>query len=108
VSYVDRTLTCRECGQPFTFTAGEQEFYASHQLANEPGRCPECRAARRASQGSGYGSPRSSYPRERAMFTAVCSNCGQEAQVPFQPRTDRPVYCTDCFQQVRPARSGYR
>jgi CxxC-x17-CxxC domain-containing protein len=108
VSYVDKTLTCRECDQPFTFTAGEQEFYASHQLVNEPGRCPECRAARRSSQGGGYGAPRSAYPREREMFSATCSNCGQEALVPFQPRTDRPVYCSDCFQQVRPARTAYR
>jgi CxxC-x17-CxxC domain-containing protein len=107
VSYVDKTLTCRECGQPFTFTSGEQEFYASHQLVNEPGRCPECRAARRQG-GGGFGGGRSSFPREREMFSAVCSNCGQEALVPFQPRTDRPVYCSDCFQQARPARSSFR
>ena len=109
MSYADKTLTCRECGQPFSFTAGEQEFYASHGLVNEPGRCPECRASRRAAQSGGYGAPRASYPpREREMFTATCSNCGQEAQVPFQPRADRPVYCSDCFQQVRPARPAYR
>ena len=77
-------------------------------LMNEPGRCPSCRASRRSSQaggvygssyGGGYGGG------EREMFTAVCSNCGKEARVPFQPRTDRPVYCSDCFQQVRGATS---
>jgi len=120
VSYVDKTLNCRECGQPFTFTGGEQEFYASHGLMNEPSRCPECRSARRASQsGGGYGGGggyRSTggggggggYGREREMFTALCSNCGKEAQVPFQPRSDRPVYCSDCFQQVRGERTSYR
>lgn len=107
MSYVDKTLTCRECGQLFTFTAGEQEFYASHGLLNEPGRCPECRAARRASQGS-YGATRGPSPRERELFSATCSACGREALVPFQPRPDRPVYCSDCFQQMRSLRSEGR
>ncbi|MEA2642873.1 MAG: hypothetical protein QOF51_4267 [Chloroflexota bacterium] len=111
MSYADKTLTCRDCGQPFEFTAGEQEFYASRGLMNEPGRCPSCRQARRSGQssggyssGGGYGA--SGYG-EREMFTATCSNCGKEARVPFQPRTDRPVYCSDCFQQVRGTQSRY-
>jgi CxxC-x17-CxxC domain-containing protein len=106
VSYADKTLTCRDCGQPFVFTAGEQEFYASRGLVNEPGRCPSCRAARRSSQaggvyGSSYGEGGGYGGGQREMFSAICSNCGKEARVPFQPRTDRPVYCSDCFQQVR-------
>ena len=106
MSYADKTLNCRECGQAFIFSAGEQEFYASRGLLNEPGRCPSCRAQRRASQGGGgYGGD---YGREREMFTVTCSSCGGEARVPFQPRTDRPVYCSDCFQQVRGGRSDYR
>jgi CxxC-x17-CxxC domain-containing protein len=109
VSYADKTLTCRDCGQPFTFTAGEQEFYASRGLMNEPGRCPTCRSARRSAQSGGYGyATGGGYGREREMFSAICSNCGKEARVPFQPRSDRPVYCSDCFQQVRGERSGYR
>jgi CxxC-x17-CxxC domain-containing protein len=108
VSYEDKTLTCRDCGQPFTFTAGEQEFYASRGLMNEPGRCPACRSARRSGGGGYGGGGGGGYTREREMFTAICSNCGQEARVPFQPRTDRPVYCSDCFQQMRPQRSEYR
>ena len=111
MSYADKTLTCRDCGQPFTFTAGEQEFYASRGLMNEPGRCPNCRAARRSTPsggGYGYGGSSGGFGREREMFSAICSNCGKEARVPFQPRTDRPVYCSDCFQQVRGERSAYR
>ena len=105
MSYVDKTLTCRACDQPFTFTAGEQEFYASRGLVNEPGRCPECRAARRSSGGGFNGGAGNG--REREMFSATCSNCGKEALVPFQPRLDRPVYCSDCFQQMRGARASY-
>jgi CxxC-x17-CxxC domain-containing protein len=99
VSFQDKTLTCRDCGQEFIWTAGEQEFYASRGLQNAPSRCPSCRAARRASQGGGGGG---GGPRE--MFTATCSNCGQEARVPFQPRGDKPVYCSSCFEQMRGAR----
>ena len=113
MSYADKTLTCRDCGQPFSFTAGEQEFYSSHGLMHEPSRCPECRTARRSGQGGGtYGSgggyrSGGGDTREREMFSTTCSNCGKEALVPFQPRTDRPVYCSDCFQQVRSTRSSF-
>ncbi|MBR0484172.1 MAG: zinc-binding protein, partial [Oscillospiraceae bacterium] len=34
-------------------------------------------------------------------FTAVCAGCGGEAKVPFQPREDRPVYCSDCFAKMK-------
>src|SRR5207249_10630925 len=87
--YEDKTLTCRECGATFIFSAGEQEFYASRGFTNEPGRCPSCRAARRGRVGGesmGFGGERP----PRQMFTVVCSNCGGEALVPFEPRTDRP------------------
>ena len=93
MSFQDKTLTCRDCGREFIWTAGEQEFYASRGLQNPPSRCPADRAARRAGQGAGGG------PRE--MFTATCSNCGNEARVPFQPRGDKPVYCSSCFETMR-------
>jgi len=106
--YTDKTLTCRDCGQNFIFTTGEQEFFASRGFTNEPSRCPECRAERKRSQsaggysGGGYGYER----REREMFPAVCAQCGKDTQVPFQPRTDRPVYCSDCFATVRGSSYG--
>ena len=90
----DQTLRCRECGREFLFTTGEQEFYASRGLMNTPSRCPECRQARKAAQSGGGGGGR------REMFVATCSSCGREARVPFQPRGDKPVYCSDCFQQM--------
>src|SRR6266849_5110287 len=104
----DMTLTCRDCQQAFTFTQGEQDFYASRGFS-EPSRCPDCRAARKAQRDGGsydsYGG--SSYgggggaraPRE--MFNVTCSSCGQEAQVPFQPSNDKPVYCSACFEKRR-------
>lgn len=93
MSFVDKTLTCVDCGQPFTFTAGEQEFHQSKGFTTEPRRCASCRAARKGSAGA------PSHKREsRDMFTVACASCGNPAQVPFEPREGRPVYCSDCFQ----------
>jgi CxxC-x17-CxxC domain-containing protein len=90
--YQDRSLTCRDCSEEFTFSAGEQAFYASKSLTNDPQRCPSCRAAaKRARSGEG--------PRE--FHAAVCGACGGQAVVPFAPRNDRPVYCSSCFDKVR-------
>jgi CxxC-x17-CxxC domain-containing protein len=108
MTFTDRNLVCRDCNEEFVFTAGEQEFYESRGLTNLPGRCPNCRSARKQ-QGGGSGRPRSTggrsgagagggYRESRPMFTAICASCGNEAQIPFQPRDDRPVYCSDCFQ----------
>jgi CxxC-x17-CxxC domain-containing protein len=103
VPYTDRTLTCSDCGASFTFTTGEQEFHASKGFTNEPRRCPDCRGARRDSGGGGGGGGG-----RREMFTATCGSCGKPAQVPFQPRGDRPVYCSDCFKpQPRQSSRGY-
>ncbi|MBV9355227.1 MAG: zinc-ribbon domain containing protein [Chloroflexi bacterium] len=110
----DVTLTCRDCGQSFTFTSGEQDFYASRGFS-EPSRCPDCRAARKAdrergsygSSGGGYSSGGSSRG-ARQMYQAVCSQCGNIAEVPFQPSGDKPVYCSSCFEQRRGVGSGSR
>lgn len=90
----DKTLTCRECGQEFTFSAGEQEFYLSRSLQNEPGRCPECRAARRRERRGSDGG-------ERRVYSAVCAECGIETTVPFEPTEGRPVYCKECYVKTR-------
>ena len=93
----DKSLVCRECGAEFLFTEGEQDFYQKRGLLNEPSRCPDCRAARRGARNEGGGAP-------RAMHPITCASCGKEAEVPFQPRLGRPVYCNDCFATERAAR----
>jgi CxxC-x17-CxxC domain-containing protein len=123
--YNDKTLTCADCGQQFVFTASEQDFYAQRGFT-EPRRCQSCRASRKAARGStgggagsyssgsyssgggyssgsgGYGGGGGGYERgAREMFTATCSNCGREAQVPFRPTSGKPVYCSDCFRSMR-------
>jgi CxxC-x17-CxxC domain-containing protein len=111
--FTDQLITCVDCGQQFTFTAGEQEFYAQKGFQNKPSRCPDCRAARKASRGGsgGGGGGGSRFGggggggggAQREMFRTTCSSCGGPAEVPFQPRGDKPVYCRDCFQQQRSA-----
>jgi len=86
--FTDKTLVCKECGQEFTFTAGEQEFYAEKGFENEPQRCKECRMARKNAKNA----------TTRQMFDAVCAQCGKACQVPFEPKTERPIYCSDCFR----------
>ena len=98
--YTDRTLTCQDCGQSFPFSADDQEFFAQKGYT-EPKRCPSCRQARKAERGDGGGSG------SRQLFPVVCAECGQDTEVPFEPRGDRPVYCRDCFAKRSPERSRY-
>lgn len=93
----DKTLTCSDCGREFTFTASEQEFFASKGFSS-PSRCPDCRAVRKAQRASSSYGGGGGYGGERQMYPAVCASCGKQTEVPFQPRGDRPVYCSDCFR----------
>ncbi len=88
--YEDKTLNCKDCGKEFVFTAGEQEFYAAKGFVNEPQRCKDCRVARK-----------NAVKAERETYTGVCASCGKEAVVPFKPREDRPVYCSECFAEMK-------
>lgn len=99
--YVDEMLNCVDCGAQFVFSGGEQQFYAQKGFQNKPNRCPDCRSARKAmrSQNGGGGMGHGGgMGRPREMFQATCSNCGGVAEVPFNPRGDKPVFCRDCFQ----------
>ena len=94
--YEDKTLVCKDCGAEFVFTAGEQEFYAERGFQNEPQRCKPCRDSRK-----------NAAKQQREMYTAICASCGAEAKVPFQPRNDRPVYCSECFAKMKEEQGTY-
>lgn len=98
MAYEDKQMTCKDCGAQFTWTASEQDFYAQKGFNNPPARCPACRRARKANQ---FGNGFSSGPRQ--MSDAVCAKCGAQCQVPFKPRGDKPVYCSDCFRAMKSA-----
>jgi len=101
-----KTLTCSDCGATFEFTVEEQELFKSKGYTNEPKRCPACRQARKAQQAAtGTGSRGGMYSSaKREMFPVKCAECGKDTMVPFQPRGDRPVYCSDCYRKIKPAR----
>lgn len=112
MTYIDRPLICVDCGVEFIHSAADQEFYAAKAFTSDPKRCASCRAYRRTSRDGGEaegrvaGGPRGYERTEdrgpREYFVALCSSCGNQAQVPFKPRMDKPVYCSDCFRTVKP------
>ncbi|MCL2545498.1 MAG: zinc-ribbon domain containing protein [Clostridia bacterium] len=89
--YEDRTMVCKDCGADFVFTAGEQEFYAEKGFQNEPTRCKDCRQARKANRAANSGE----------SFETTCAACGAATRVPFIPKNDRPIYCSECFAARR-------
>lgn len=97
--YQDETLRCRDCGEDFVFTAREQEFYAEKGFSNKPVRCKTCRNARKG-QRDGGGSGGDRRP-AREMYDAICAECGAPTKVPFVPKNDRPIYCSECFKRTR-------
>jgi CxxC-x17-CxxC domain-containing protein len=103
VSFQEKTLTCQDCGKDFVFSAEEQQFHAERGYVNPPKRCLDCRRARRYS--GGYGG--SSYRTHREMYPVTCAQCGVQTEVPFQPRGDRPVYCSDCYGKQGARSRGY-
>ena len=87
----DITLTCKDCGKPFVWTVGEQQFYKDKGFDNQPSRCPDDRAKNKANKSAMRGQG----------FPITCSNCGKQDTVPFEPRGDKPVLCRDCFRNSR-------
>jgi len=98
MAYEDKTLTCQDCNTSFTFTADDQSYHAEKGYTNEPKRCQSCRQTKRNQRNSdGFGGGFDRGPRE--MHPVVCAECGKDTTVPFLPRGDRPVYCSDCFSR---------
>jgi CxxC-x17-CxxC domain-containing protein len=85
--YQEITLKCKDCNSDFAFTAGEQEFYAEKGFTNQPQRCVPCRAIKKQA-----------IRESKENVIATCDQCGGEARLPFKPKEDRPVYCSDCYE----------
>ena len=96
----DLRLTCSDCGQEFTFSSEDQEFFQLRGYST-PKRCKACKAKRAARPAGGQGGGR-----ERVETVTTCSNCGKETTVPFKPTQGRPVFCKECFQSRKFAGAG--
>jgi len=101
MSFKDKSIQCVDCGIDFAFTAEEQELFQTKGYTNEPKRCPSCRQAKKAERN---GSRANSYDLPRQVFPAICAECGKDTEVPFEPTSGRPVYCSDCYDKVRLSR----
>jgi CxxC-x17-CxxC domain-containing protein len=63
-------------------------------------------ASATAGGGGGGGRSGGGFGGQREMHTVTCDGCGGEAKVPFVPRGDRPVYCSDCYGKQRAGGPG--
>ena len=101
MEFVDRLLTCVDCGGQFVFTAGEQLFFLDKQFKNDPKRCKPCKSRRSAAaSGANPGSPAAAGI-SRVETRTQCSECGISTTVPFKPTQGRPVLCRQCFKNKR-------
>ncbi|HEY2471402.1 MAG TPA: zinc-ribbon domain containing protein [Terracidiphilus sp.] len=83
MAFVDRDLTCFDCGSVFVFSAGEQQFFQDMGFKNDPKRCKACKAKLAGTR--------------RIETHVTCSECGAETTVPFKPTQGKPVLCRACF-----------
>ena len=102
MEFVDRLLTCSDCGGEFIFTAGEQLFFFDKQFKNDPKRCKPCKS-KRSGAAPRPGNGPAAAGLSRTETRTECSECGVETTVPFKPTQGRPVLCRQCFQAKRPA-----
>jgi len=93
--YQDRTLVCRDCGRTFSWSAGEQAFFASKGFTHPPSRCKEHRFKHKAQIEGVRGAL------SQRKYDIICSNCGRPGQVPFEPESKESLLCADCFRDVR-------
>lgn len=84
----DKVLICKDCGNKFIWTAGEQKFFLDKGLKNIPKRCKICTAKFKELL-------REKHP----MHWIKCQVCGRKAEVTFEPRSE-DVYCEECFKKA--------
>jgi len=83
----DKILVCKDCGNKFIWTVGEQQFFIDKGLKNIPKRCKECAATYKAKL-------REKHP----MQWIKCRKCKKKAEVPFEPKSD-DILCEECFSK---------
>ncbi len=107
MEYLDKVLTCADCGAEFVFTAGEQLFFADKGLKNEPKRCKPCKTRKNERIAATLNACGPNPPRQRVEVAVSCALCATETTVPFRPTQGRPVYCRDCFLRMRASSSTH-
>ena len=98
MEFVDRLLTCADCGGQFVFTAGEQLFFLDKQFKNDPKRCKPCKSRRGVQTANATADGPAAAGISRTETRTECSECGIETTVPFKPTQGRPVLCRQCYK----------
>jgi len=84
---------CSECGKecevPFRPTGDRPVFCTA--CFEKHGNKNSAKPQRQNYQRSGFGN--------KQMFEAICDKCGNKCEVPFQPTSGKPVYCSQCFDK---------
>jgi len=103
--YQERSISCVDCGDDFTWTVGEQVFFHDKGLKNEPKRCKPCKQAKndRLAQIS---LAQTAGLKQRVEVIVQCAQCREQTTVPFYPSQGRPVYCRACFVASRAMAAG--
>jgi CxxC-x17-CxxC domain-containing protein len=98
-----QSIECFDCGVTFTFTVEEQMAYQAQGHFHAPKRCASCRQSRKERQlkNSRFRNPQPGFQSELRLFPATCSQCGQSTRVPFEPKAGRPVYCRECYLNIK-------
>ncbi|MCX6812133.1 MAG: zinc-ribbon domain-containing protein [Candidatus Berkelbacteria bacterium] len=81
----DKVLVCKDCGDKFIWTEGEQKFFIDKGLKNIPKRCKSCSAVYKAQLNE-----------KHPQHWITCKICKKKAEVPFEPKSD-DILCEDCF-----------
>jgi CxxC-x17-CxxC domain-containing protein len=98
--YQDRSISCVDCGEHFTWTTGEQVFFHDKGLKNEPKRCKPCKHAKN-DRLAAISLAQSTGAKQRIEVIVNCAQCHEQTTVPFYPSQGRPVYCRSCFVASR-------
>jgi CxxC-x17-CxxC domain-containing protein len=99
--FEDIHLNCVECGAPFVFTAGEQQFFFDKGLKNAPKRCKPCKTRKNERFNQLLSMMATDGSRPRIQVEVECAECGIQTTVPFLPTQGRPVLCRDCFVRAQ-------
>ncbi len=89
----DKIIPCKDCGDDFVFSGGEQEFYNSKGFS-APQRCKDCRMKNKQSGGLG------SEKKDKVYSNITCKECKKTDRVPFQiTGKGDDLLCGDCWKK---------
>ncbi len=105
-------VSCADCGEeceiPFVPKTDRPVYCSDCFRENKPQTSRDDRGSRysRDDRGSRYsrddrGSRYSRDDRRPERFPTQCDNCGDDFELPFKPKFDRPVYCSECFGKTK-------